>query len=193
MSRKGLLWATKGHKSAHISWKLVARESGPSEFPLWVGKDNVPLACQGEQGNDPVRRAIPLHHTTIPQLLQLGFRQAKDIFAGQKNGDLKVLEYLAMNCLARHLKEPLCQLMLLIMLTVSSSSTQVSDACTTLTQQKYITLSFNSPSSIPIFTLETVSSLSQALPTKTIWSPSSVDRATKATSIPHNTTRKFSC
>ncbi|KAJ0360294.1 hypothetical protein COL26b_014121 [Colletotrichum chrysophilum] len=60
---------------------------------------------------------------SIPDLLQSGLDQAKSVFT-RADGDRKVLDHyqLVMNCLAENIDDPLCQLMLMLTLTVCSSS-----------------------------------------------------------------------
>lgn len=63
--------------------------------------------------------AIPF--TTIPSLIEEGFRAQEKLFA---KGNQKVLEHyhVARNCLQRHLGNPVCDLLLMLVLTLSMSS-----------------------------------------------------------------------
>ncbi|KAK0368167.1 hypothetical protein CLIM01_14476 [Colletotrichum limetticola] len=64
----------------------------------------------------------PTPFTSIPNLIAAGFEQARVTFSA--NGDAKVLDHyqLAMNCLAENIDDPLCQLMLMMALTVCASA-----------------------------------------------------------------------
>ncbi|KAK1989575.1 hypothetical protein LX36DRAFT_676447, partial [Colletotrichum falcatum] len=65
----------------------------------------------------------PVPFTNIPKLVLSGFEEARAIFS-RKGGDTKVLDHyqVAMHCLAENIDDPLCQLMLMMTLTVCASS-----------------------------------------------------------------------
>ncbi|KFA68899.1 hypothetical protein S40285_09504 [Stachybotrys chlorohalonatus IBT 40285] len=74
-----------------------------------------------ERGTRRIYLGAPLPFTTVPALITEGFSKASAAFA---RGDPRVLDHyhLTMNALAVNIEDPLCQYMLLLVLTICSST-----------------------------------------------------------------------
>jgi hypothetical protein len=135
MASTGIEWAPGSHRSRLTSRRII-RLAGAAKPRLFVAarpgslkrkalEAEYRMELEGQQPKRPRRQVIDLGCgipiETIPKVIQSGFASLDKIF---KSGNQGVLNHYqtARNCLVKCLGDPLCDLMLMLVLTVAASS-----------------------------------------------------------------------